>query len=148
MTGYFRMDEANKAALRDGWIYTGDVARNDGNGYFTIVDRLRDMIISGAENIYPKEIEDVICSHPGVLEAAVFGIPDDVYGESVCAVVVPKRGQILSESDIIDYCASRMSGYKKPKRVAFIGELPKNANGKVTKNILREPYWAGRVKRI
>lgn len=148
MIGYFRMDEANRAALRDGWIFTGDIARNDGDGYFTIVDRLRDMIISGAENIYPKEIEDVICSHPGVLEAAVFGIPDEVYGESVCAVVVPKRGHKLDQQEIIDFCASILSSYKKPKRVEFIDDLPKNANGKVTKNVLREPYWAGRARRV
>jgi acyl-CoA synthetase (AMP-forming)/AMP-acid ligase II len=148
MIGYYRMDEANRTTLRDGWIYTGDVARNDGQGYFTIVDRLRDLIISGAENIYPKEIEDVICSHPGILEAAVFGIPDEVYGESVCAVVVAKKGHSLGQQEIIDFCASKLSSYKKPKRVEFIEDLPKNANGKVTKNVLREPYWVGRTKRI
>lgn len=148
MIGYLRMDEANKDTIREGWIFTGDLARNDGDGYFTIVDRLRDVIISGAENIYPKEIEDVIASHPAVMEAAVFGIPDEVYGESVCAAVVLKNAQVLNDQEIIDYCASRLSSYKKPKRVDFIAELPKNANGKVTKNTLREPFWAGRARRV
>lgn len=148
MIGYFKMDEANRSTIIDGWIHTGDVARVEGDGYFTIVDRLRDMIISGAENIYPKEIEDVLTRHQGVLEAAVFGIPDDVYGEAVCAAVVAKQGYRLQEQEVIDFCALRLSGYKKPKRVVFIGELPKNANGKVTKNVLREPYWAGRSKRV
>jgi fatty-acyl-CoA synthase len=148
MIGYFKMDEANRSTIIDGWIHTGDVARVEGDGYFTIVDRLRDMIISGAENIYPKEIEDVLTRHQGVLEAAVFGIPDDMYGEAVCAAVVAKQGYRLQEQEVIDFCALRLSGYKKPKRVVFIGELPKNANGKVTKNVLREPYWAGRSKRV
>jgi acyl-CoA synthetase (AMP-forming)/AMP-acid ligase II len=148
MIGYYKMDEANDATLRDGWIYTGDVARNEGNGFFTIVDRLKDLIISGAENIYPKEIEDCISCHPSVLEVAVIGIPDDVYGESVCAVVVPKQGQPLAPQDITDYCAHRLSGYKRPRKVVFKNELPKNATGKVTKNVLREPYWSGRDKRL
>ena len=99
---------------------------------------MTDMIISGGENIYPKEIENVISSHSGVREVAVFGIPDEVYGESVCAVVVKKEGQELDADDVINFCASRLAGYKKPKRVEFIGELPKNPSGKVTKNVLRE----------
>jgi fatty-acyl-CoA synthase len=148
MIGYHNMEEANKRTIRDGWIYTGDLARVEGEGYFTVVDRLTNMIISGAENIYPKEIEDVISSHPGVREAAVFGIPDEIYGESVCAVVVKKEGYQLDEADIINFCASRISSYKKPKRVEFTDELPKNPTGKVTKNVLRERYWAGREKRI
>jgi acyl-CoA synthetase (AMP-forming)/AMP-acid ligase II len=148
MIGYFKMEEANKRTIRDGWIHTGDLARVEGNGYFTIVDRLTDMIISGAENIYPKEIEDVISSHPGVQEVAVFGIPDEIYGESVCAVVVRKEGYQLDQEEIINFCASKLAGYKKPKRVEFKDELPKNPSGKVTKNVLREPYWAGRKKKV
>ncbi len=148
MKGYYGQEEATKRATRDGWIHTEDLARVEGDGYFTIVDRLRDMIISGAENIYPKEIEDLIGSHPGILEAAVFGIPDDVWGESVCVAVVKKEGYQLDEAEIINFCASRMSSYKKPKKVEFRDELPKNAAGKITKNVLREPYWAGRTKRV
>jgi fatty-acyl-CoA synthase len=148
MIGYFKMEEATRRTIRNGWIHTEDLARVDGKGYFTVVDRLRDMIISGAENIYPKEIEDVIMSHPGVREVAVFGIPDDIYGEAVCAVVVKKEGHQLDEKAMIEFCASKLAGYKKPKRVDFINELPKNPTGKVTKNVLRESYWAGRKKRI
>jgi len=148
MIGYLNMSEAYKETLRDGWIYTGDLARVEEGGYLTIVDRKRDMIISGGENIYPKEIEDLISGHPGVQEVAVIGIPDDVWGESVCAVVVKKEQSQLEEADIISFCTSGLSGYKKPKRVTFVMELPRNAAGKVTKNILREPYWAGRQKRI
>jgi fatty-acyl-CoA synthase len=148
MIGYFKMEEANKRAIRDGWIYTADLARVEGDGYFTIVDRLTDMIISGAENIHPKEIEDVISSHPGVQEVAVFGIPDEIYGESVCAVVVKKKGVQLDQEEIINFCASKLAGYKKPKRVEFKDELPKNPSGKVTKNVLRDPYWAGRKRRV
>ncbi len=148
MIGYYNMPEATQKAIRDGWIHTEDLARVEKDGYFTIVDRLRDMIISGAENIYPKEIEDIIATHPGVLEVAVFGIPDDMWGEVVCASVVPKQGVELREQEIIEYCASKMAGFKKPKRVEFRDELPKNAAGKVTKNPLREPYWAGRAKRV
>jgi len=148
MISYYNMEEATKNSIRNGWIYTGDLARVEGHGYFTIVDRERDMIISGAENIYPKEIEDVICRHPGVLEVAVFGIPDDIYGESVCAVIVRKEGHQPNFEDICDFCTRQISGYKKPRKVEFVKELPKNASGKVTKNALREPYWADHKKRV
>jgi fatty-acyl-CoA synthase len=148
MIGYYKMDEANHSTIVNGWIHTGDVARVEGGGYFTIVDRLRDMIISGAENIYPKEIEDVMTRHPAIMEAAAFGIPDEIYGEVVCAAVVRKPGHTLQQQELIEFCSARLAGYKKPKRVEFISELPKNANGKVTKNILREPFWVGRSKRV
>ena len=148
MIGYYEMEEATKKTIQDGWIYTGDLARVEGNGYFTIADRSKDMIISGAENIYPKEIEEIISRHPGVKEVAVFGIPDKIYGESICATVVKKEGYKIDEQEIITFCASNISSYKKPKKVVFIDELPKNAFGKVTKHILREPYWAGQKKRI
>jgi fatty-acyl-CoA synthase len=148
MIGYHGMEEATKRTIRNGWIHTADLARAEGNGYFTVVDRMTDMIISGGENVYPKEVENIIMSHPGILEVAVFGIPDEVYGESVCAVVVNKEGYKLTQEEIINFCASKLSGYKKPKRVEFRDELPRNPTGKVTKNILRDPYWAGRKKRI
>jgi fatty-acyl-CoA synthase len=148
MISYLNMEEGMRETLRDGWIYTGDLARAEGNGYFTIVDRMKDMIISGAENIYPKEIEDTIIAHHGVLEVAVIGIPDDIYGESVCAVVVLKKGQQLCAEDVIHFCAERLSSYKKPKKVVFMDELPKNPGGKVVKGVLREPFWAGRKKKV
>lgn len=148
MIGYFKMEDRNEKVLRDGWIHTEDLARVEGNGFFTIVDRMRDMIISGAENIYPKEIEDTLMTHPDVFETAVFGIPDEIYGEAVCAAVVMKNGKKAEAQEIISYCASRISSYKKPKKVIFMEELPKNASGKVTKNIMREPFWSDRQKRV
>jgi acyl-CoA synthetase (AMP-forming)/AMP-acid ligase II len=149
MIGYYKMPQATEKIIRNGWIHTEDLARVEGNGYFTVVDRLRDMIISGAENVYSKEIEDIIATHPAVLEVAVFGIPDETWGEVVCASVVKKEGYgQVDEKAIIGFCSSRMAGYKKPKRVEFRDELPKNAAGKVTKNVLRSPYWEGRTKRV
>ena len=148
MIGYLNMPEVDKETIREGWIYTGDMARVEEDGYLTIVDRKRDMIISGGENIYPKEIENLISGYPGVLEVAVIGIPDDVWGESVCAVIVKKEGYEFEEKGVSEFCASKLSGYKKPKHIKFVEELPKNAAGKVTKNVLREPYWVGRQKRI
>ena len=148
MIGYYKMEEVTKRSIRDGWIHTADLARVEGDGYFTVVDRLTDMIISGGENIYPQEIENVISSHSGVGEVTVFGIPDEIYGESVCAVVVKKEGHQLGEEEIINLCASKLAGYKKPKKVAFVDELPKTPSGKVTKNVLRDPYWAGRRERV
>lgn len=148
MEGYYCMEEATRETIRDGWIYTGDLARVEPGGYFTVVDRLKDMIISGAENIYCKEIENAISEHAEVEEVAVFGIPDDMWGESVCAAVVPKRGYTLTENEIIDFCSARLSGYKRPKKIEFRDELPKNPAGKVQKKLLREPYWAGRDKRV
>ena len=148
MIGYHNMEEATRETIRDCWIHTGDLARVEGNGYFTIADRAKDMIISGAENIYPKEIEAVISALPGVQEVAVFGIPDDIWGESVCAAVVKKQGVQLNEQNIVDFCASRVSSYKKPKRVLFMDEFPRTAFGKVRKNVLREPFWAGLGKKV
>jgi fatty-acyl-CoA synthase len=148
MMRFWGNEEATRRVKRDGWIHTEDLARVEGNGYYTIVDRLRDMIVSGGENIYSKEIEDLIVTHPAVREVAVFGIPDEIYGESVCAVVVKQNGVDLTRQEVIDFCATRISGYKKPKRVDFIDELPKNPTGKVTKNVLREPYWEGRKRRV
>lgn len=148
MSGYLNNPEATAETIRNGWLYTGDLARVEGDGFFTIVDRRRDMIISGGENIYPKEIENVLSAHPGVREVAVIGIPDDRYGESVCAIVVRSPGAMLEGRELIDFCATKVAGFKKPKRVEFVQELPKNAMGKVTKNVLREPYWEGRDKKI
>jgi fatty-acyl-CoA synthase len=148
MIGYYGMDEATRRVMRDGWIHTEDLVRVEGDGYLTVVDRLKDMIISGGENIYSKEVEDVIAQHPGVREVAVFGIPDDIWGEAVCAMVAKKEACELEENEIIAFCSSRLSSYKKPKRVQFMLDLPKNASGKITKNILREPFWKDRTRRV
>lgn len=148
MIGYLGREDETRETLCDGWIRTGDVARNLGNGYFVVVDRKKDMIISGAENIYPREIELVLMKHPGIRDVAVFGVPDAVYGEAVCAAVVPGQGIELTGDGIIAWCAARLAGYKKPKKVVIMNELPKNAAGKVLKNRLRAPYWQGSATAI
>jgi len=148
MKGYLNNPEATATTIRNGWVYTGDLARVEGDGYFTVVGRAKDMIISGAENIYAAEVEGVISSHPAVQEVAVFGIPDEVYGESVCATIVLKPQLAITADAIIQHCAERMSGYKKPKKIVFTDDLPKNATGKVTKNVLRDPYWKGHDRRV
>ncbi len=147
MIGYHNMEEATRKTIRNGWIHTEDLAAVDDGGFFTVVGRMTDMIISGAENIYPKEIEDVISTHPGVKEVAVFGIPDEIFGESVCATIVQKKGYNLSAEEIIDFCSSRISSYKKPKRIEFRDDLPKNPSGKVMKYVLKEPFWASQKRR-
>jgi acyl-CoA synthetase (AMP-forming)/AMP-acid ligase II len=136
MLGYHNDPQATTQALRDGWLYTGDLARVDEEGFFYIVDRRKDMIVSGGENIYPREIEEALYAHPDVLEAAVVGMPDPVWGESVRAFVVRKPGSRLSAEEVVEYCRSRLAGYKKPKRVDFLDELPRNASGKVLKRNL------------
>ena len=134
--------------MRNGWIHTGDMGYFDDQGYLFLVDRKRDVIISGAFNIYPKEIEDVIAAHPKVKEAAVIGVPDEKWGEAVKAVVVPKAGEAVTEQEIIDHCRDRMAGFKKPKSVDVVDELPRNPYGKVLKTVLRERYWKGYERRI
>jgi acyl-CoA synthetase (AMP-forming)/AMP-acid ligase II len=148
MKGYWNLPEATAEALGDGWVYTGDLGYFDSNGYIFLVDRKRDVIISGAFNIYPKEIEDVIVTHPKVKEVAVVGVPDEKWGEAVKAVVVPKEGKRVTEEEIIDYCRSRMASFKKPKTVDVVGDLPRNPYGKILKTALREPYWKGFDRRI
>ncbi len=141
MIGYLNNRQASDKAVREGWVYTGDLARVEEGRYFTVVGRAKDMIISGAENIYAKEVEEFISSHPAVSEVAVFGIPDEVYGESVCATIVLRPHKLVTANEIKQHCAERMTAYKKPKTIVFIDNLPKNATGKVMKNVLRQPYW-------
>ncbi|WP_346914130.1 long-chain-fatty-acid--CoA ligase [uncultured Roseibium sp.] len=148
MIGYFGKDEETLEVLRDGWIHTGDLARNLGDGYFLIVDRKKDMIISGAENIYPREIELVLAGHPHVREVAVFGIPDATYGEAVCAAVVSEPDTKLTGEEVTSWCAEHLAGYKKPKKVLLMNELPKNAAGKILKNNLKASFWQGSASAI
>ncbi len=148
MKGYWNLPEATAEVMRNGWIHTGDMGYFDPQGYLFLVDRKRDVIISGAFNIYPKELEDVIAAHPKVKEAAVIGVPDEKWGEAVKAVVVPKAGETVTEQEIIDYCRDHMASFKKPKSVDVVGELPRNPYGKVLKTALREQYWKGYERRI
>ena len=140
MAGYWRDPEATREVLKGGWLYTGDVGKFDDNGFLYIVDRKKDMLISGGYNIYPKEVEDAIYKQPAVKEVAVIGIPDPEWGESVMAVVVLKEGMKATQEDIINACKDELAGYKKPRSVEFVPELPKNPTGKIEKKSLREKY--------
>ncbi|MFH0824315.1 MAG: long-chain fatty acid--CoA ligase [Pseudomonadota bacterium] len=138
MKGYHNRPDETAAAVKDGWLHTGDIATVDEEGYFTIVDRKKDMIISGGFNIYPREVDEVLFSHPAVLEACALGVPDGHSGERVKAFVVLKQGQTATEKEIIDYCKERMAAYKAPKYVEFVPDLPKSAVGKILRKDLRE----------
>ncbi|MBO6716583.1 MAG: AMP-binding protein [Rhizobiaceae bacterium] len=137
MKGYWRNPEATAKALRGGWLHTGDIGRFDAGGRLRVLDRRHDTIISGASNIYPKEIEDVIAAHPGVREVIAFGLPDAEWGESVCVAVVADD-PALDEPAVLAFCKANLASFKKPKRVVFMDELPKNAYGKVLRRDLRE----------
>jgi acyl-CoA synthetase (AMP-forming)/AMP-acid ligase II len=137
MKGYWKNSEATEGALRGGWLHTGDLVRIDEEGYLYLAGRKKDMIIRGGENIYPLEVEEVLHSHPKVLESAVIGVSDDYWGEIVKAVVVLKPGQYATQEEIIEFCRERIASYKKPSVVEFVKDLPKNAMGKVLKTVLR-----------
>ncbi|KZO01191.1 fatty acid--CoA ligase family protein [Pseudobacillus badius] len=137
MKGYYKQPEYTAAALKNGWLYTGDLARKDEEGYFYIVDRKKDLIIVGGYNVYPREVEEVLYSHPYVIEAAVFGVPDPDYGEAVLAFVVPKDEKLTKE-ELLDYCHSRLADYKLPAQVEFLEELPKNTTGKILRRALKQ----------
>ncbi len=148
MMGYWNKPEASEKALRGGWMHSGDAACMDDEGFIYIQDRIKDMIVSGAENIYPAEIESALFQHSAVADAAVIGIPSDKWGESVLAFLVLKEGESLGVDEVVEFCRSRLAGYKIPRRVEFIEEIPRNASGKVLKRDLREPYWKGHERRV
>jgi acyl-CoA synthetase (AMP-forming)/AMP-acid ligase II len=138
---YWKMPEETAAAFKDGWFHTKDMATVDEEGFVYIVDRKSDMIISGGFNVYPREVEEVIMAHPGVAETAVIGVPDDIWGEAVKAFIVPREGVKLTEEEIIQYCRDKLAGYKKPKSVDFVKEIPKNVYGKINRRELKEIFW-------
>ena len=148
MKGYWRAPEATAETLRDGWLYTGDMGYMDKRGYLFLMDRSKDMIISGGENIYPREIEEVIVGHPSVREVAVIGIPDSQWGEAIKAVVSLVPGSKATETELINFCTEHIARYKKPQSVDFVDELPKNNYGKIIKRELREKYWGDRTSRV
>jgi long-chain acyl-CoA synthetase len=137
MKGYYKMPEETAAAIRDGWLYTGDLAKMDEEGYFYIVDRKKDMIIVGGYNVYPREVEEVLYNHPDVVEVAVVGVPDPNFGEAVKCFVVSKNAS-LTEEDLIAYCREHLAKYKVPSSIEFLEELPKNTTGKILRRVLKE----------
>ena len=143
MRGYWNNPGETSRAFRDGLFRTGDIGSQDADGYFYILDRLKDMIVTGGENVYSGEVEAVISEHPAVREVAVFGIPDSQWGELVAASVVLRPGQLLSVDELTAYCRRSLANYKVPRRIEFSEtELPKGGSGKILKRVLREHFWA------
>jgi long-chain acyl-CoA synthetase len=147
MVEYWHKPDETKATVIKGWLHTGDMGYYDEEGYIYIVDRKKDMIISGGENVYPREVEEVLYRHPAVLEAAVIGIPDPYWIEKVHAVVVPKKGANTTPEELIAFCKKQIAGYKAPKSVELVEALPKNPAGKILKRELREKYRKGTPKK-
>jgi acyl-CoA synthetase (AMP-forming)/AMP-acid ligase II len=148
MQGYWNKPEQTALAVRDGWMHTGDGAYMDEDGFIFIADRLKDMIITGGENVYSGEVENALARHPAVAACAVIGIPSDQWGEAVHAAVVRKPGQDASAEELIAHCKSLIAGYKCPRSVAFADALPLSGAGKVLKTKLREPFWHGRDRGV
>ena len=148
MVGYFRRPDLTAQTIRDGWMWTGDIACWDEERYVFIVDRAKDMIISGGENIYSVQVEEAIAKHPSVLECAVIGVPDETWGESVKAFVVLKPEMSATEDDIISVAKANLASYQKPRSVEFVSELPKAPTGKILKRVLRVPYWEEQKRQV
>jgi acyl-CoA synthetase (AMP-forming)/AMP-acid ligase II len=148
MKGYWRNPEATADTIKSGWLHTGDMGYMDENGYLFIMDRSKDMIISGGENIYPREIEEVLVRHPAIREVAVIGVPDPKWGEAIKAIVALVPGQSATEEELISFCKDNIASYKKPKSVDFVDELPKNNYGKILKRELRAKYWEGKERKV
>ena len=145
MTGFWKMPVETGEAIRDGWLYTRDVGRFDEEGYLYLVDRKSEMIVTGGLNVYPNEVEQVIYQHPAVLEAAVFGMPDPDWVEAVHAAVVLKEGYQVTEEELLDFCKSRLAGFKKPKEIGFYESLPKNAAQKIVRRMAKEQHLKSRI---
>ena len=148
MKGYWKNPAATASTLRNGWLHTGDLGYMDKNGYLFIMDRSKDMIISGGENIYPREIEEVLVRHPAVREVSVIGVPDPKWGEAIKAVVSLNPGMSASEQELIEFCKGSIASYKKPRSVDFVEELPKSNTGKILKRELREQYWQHSKRKV
>ncbi len=148
MEGYWNRPDATAEVLRDGWMHTGDVGRFDEDGYLYICDRVKDMIISGGENIYPREIEEVIFQMPEVADVTVIGVPDERWGEVATAFVIVRDGAQIDADSVLAHCRENLAKYKCPRAVEFVAEFPRNATGKVLKNELRDPYWKSRARAV
>jgi long-chain acyl-CoA synthetase len=149
MAGYWNNPAATAAALTpDGWFRTGDAGYRDAEGFLYLHDRVKDMIVTGGENVYPIEVENVLMRHPQVADVAVIGVPDETWGEAVKAVVVPAPGGTPTPDELIAFCRQHLAGYKCPKSVDFATTLPRNPSGKLLKRELRAPYWGGVERQV
>lgn len=148
MEGYWNQPDETAQAVRDGWFHTGDLATIDSEGYILIVDRLKDMVLSGGENIATAEVERVLYAYPAVLECAVIAVPDERWGEVPKAFITLRAGQKATEADILAHCRKHLAGFKTPHSIEFRDSLPKGGTGKILKRVLREPYWEGRERRV
>jgi acyl-CoA synthetase (AMP-forming)/AMP-acid ligase II len=148
MAGYWNNHPATLDAIEDGWMKSGDIGAFDKDRFLFVLDRKKDMILSGGENIYPREVEEALYAHPAVAEAAVIGVPDSRWGESVKAFVVTTADQTVAEADLIEHCRKHIASYKKPKSIEFVSALPRLPNKKIDKKQLRAPYWDGRVRQV
>ena len=148
MTGYWNRADDTARTLRNGWLHTGDAGFLDENGYLYIHDRLKDMIVSGGENVYPAEIESALYGHADIADVAVIGVPDDRWGEAVKALIVLKPDRSADPAGILHFARERLAGFKIPKSIEFVNELPRNPSGKILKRLLRERYWAGYERRV
>lgn len=143
MLGYHNLPDATAENLTDGWVHTGDAGYMDEEGYLYLKDRIKDMVVSGGENIYPVEVENTIAQHAAVADVAVIGVPDDKYGEALLAFIVTKPESSITAEELLEFCRGKIAGYKIPRQMELIDELPRNPSGKILKKILREPYWEG-----
>jgi fatty-acyl-CoA synthase len=149
MIGYWKQPEATaRTKTADGWVHTGDAGYMDADGYVYIHDRVKDMIISGGENVYPAEVENAIYGHPDVADVAVIGVPDATWGEAVKAVCVPRPGHRVDADSVIAWARERIAGFKVPKSVDVVAELPRNPTGKILRRALRAPYWEGLDRQV
>jgi acyl-CoA synthetase (AMP-forming)/AMP-acid ligase II len=142
MKGYHRDRAATAAVLRDGWLHTGDLGRRDPDGWFYVTGRLKDLIITGGENVSPVEVEEVLRAHPDVVDVAVIGTPHPKWGEQVTAVVVPRAGASLDSARLSAFAGERLAGFKKPRRIEFVASLPRNAANKVQTSVLKQQFGA------
>jgi acyl-CoA synthetase (AMP-forming)/AMP-acid ligase II len=148
MMGYWKNPDLTAQTLRNGWLHTGDMGTVDEEGYVYLMDRKADMIVTGGENVYPKETEDVLYEHPAVQECAVVSAPDDKWGERVQAVVLLKAGQTATAQELIEHCRGKLAGYKCPKNVEFWDELPKTPVGKILRKDVKKHFWKGKERTI
>jgi len=148
MKGYWNQPEATAQTLRGGWMHTGDAGTLDDDGYLYIQDRVKDMIVSGGENVYPRMVEEVLFQHPAIADVAVIGVPDERWGETVKAIVVLREGKQANADELIEFCRDKLGGFERPRSVEFVDALPRTPSGKVLKRTLREPYWAGQKRRV